>query len=884
MVSVYGFSTERNSAIADVALFRIEFEGSTILMPDNSKRLEKAEKYLQRGKLDAALAEYMEILREEPSNVRVRQSAADLAISLGQTDDAAKLIADLFEHYLMVPDQQKASVAFKKLARMNSASLDQTLRFGELSAITNRKEAVDAYEYALRLCASSGRKHEALEALKLLVVLEPVVDNYRRLAELAEQLAETKDAAVAFVNLGVALEKQNKDAADAYARAYLLDPQNPGAALGHGRALVLHGDAQQATVLLEPLANYPSAPTEAREAYAQALLALERFADAEPFLWEMFQRDHKFLPEVCCLIGALVEDGKMERALAIARKLEEHQRRAGMRREFIAQMKEVGDRHFNNAEFLDYLVELYNSANREHDYCDTLIRLFELHFAAGNFLRACDALDRAAEVDPYAPGHERRMEMLRGKVETNRFNALASRFNAVQKKEASEDRKDEGPENEPTVLEDLMLQAEIFLQYSMRSKAVERMERIFKLFPHEEEKTEKLRELYASAGFTPEYKDEAPLRAATAGNGFVASSANMPDPTTAASENAIDNISRVTEITRNIYRQANVKGVLFAAVNDVGRHWGASRCVAGLCTPGKPPSAALEYCAPGVKQSDVHSIVKLITTLQTLCVTQGMVSVNRAQASPELATIQQIVAGLGIESLLAVPLTDGEEFSGILLLEQCEPGHEWRGTDQMVLRTIADQMVLAVNNARLRSLVKTLAVTDEKSGLLKRTSYIDVLLSEVKRSIQQKSSTALVLLHFGKASVLVRENGEAAIESMMQEIGQFVSSHIRQNDVAVRYDMSTIALILADTNEQNSFFVIDKLRKLMQVVRLPGNKTPVTIAAGVAEAVMNSDYDPVDIVTEVMNRAESALDAAKAEGVNSAKSLPADLQLAAAGD
>ncbi len=41
-----------------------------------------------------------------------------------------------------------------------------------------------------------------------------------------------------------------------------------------------------------------------------------------------------------------------------------------------------------------------------------------------------------------------------------------------------------------------------------------------------------------------------------------------------------------------------------------------------------------------------------------------------------------------------------------------------------------------------------------------------------------------MLLHFGKASALVKEIGEAAVETMMQQIGQVVCSHIRQNDVA----------------------------------------------------------------------------------------------------
>ena len=38
-------------------------------------------------------------------------------------------------------------------------------------------------------------------------------------------------------------------------------------------------------------------------------------------------------------------------------------------------------------------------------------------------------------------------------------------------------------ESEPTVLEDFILQAEIYLQYGMRSKALERLERVSKLFP-----------------------------------------------------------------------------------------------------------------------------------------------------------------------------------------------------------------------------------------------------------------------------------------------------------------------------------------------------------------------------------------------------------------
>jgi hypothetical protein len=42
----------------------------------------------------------------------------------------------------------------------------------------------------------------------------------------------------------------------------------------------------------------------------------------------------------------------------------------------------------------------------------------------------------------------------------------------------------------------------------------------------------------------------------------------------------------------------------------------------------------------------------------------------------------------------------------------------------------------------------------------------------------------------------------------------------------------------------------------------------VVLTAGIAEVVMNPKYEPVDIVTEAINRVEVALEVAKHEGGN----------------
>ena len=267
------------------------------------------------------------------------------------------------------------------------------------------------------------------------------------------------------------------------------------------------------------------------------------------------------------------------------------------------------------------------------------------------------------------------------------------------------------------------------------------------------------------------------------------------------------------------------------------------------------------------------AVVKLVMSCLALSVRHGTVMLLNVPKAPEMDSIREHIQGLEIESLLAVPLMDGDEFAGILILEQCGAPRNWRPTDEAVLKTIAEQMILAVNNARLRSLVKTLAITDERSGLLKRSSYVDVLLSEVKRCLEQSSTCCIMLMHFGKTSSLIKEYGEAAVETLVQQLGQVINGHIRQADVAVRYDLTTIALLLADTGEKNAFFVVDKLRKVLANVHLPGKSTPPSMTVGIAEAVMQARFDSVDIVCELINRADRALEAAKSGGANTVKAL-----------
>src|SRR5215813_11882655 len=841
-------------------------------MPDISKRLEKAERYLQKGRPEAALEEYLAALDEDPRNDHVRQTAADLCLRCGRNSEAASLFSTLLDEQVTVSDP-RGILTYKKLTKVATPTPFQTLQYAQLIAKKDKKEALDAYTTAMHGFELLRQEKQALAAARRMVELAPTVENLQRAGEKAASLGQLQTAAANFVELGTLKEQGMPGSGyEWFEKAYNLDPDNLQAVLLYARGLFAHAALPECITVLDRAVNTLAKTSELCDLYSRALMAAGRPADAEPYAWALFQNDPQQVHEIVSLIGSYLDVGDTQGALDLARKLEQHESKAGRRREFISLMHEMADGRLPSVEFLEYLVQLFNSANREHEYCRTLIKVFQLYFAEGKYFKAGEALDRAAEVDSYEPGHNARLEMLRGKIDPVQFSTIANRLQPISSTVEAPAHEGGVQESEPTVLEDFILQAEIYLQYSMRSKAVERLERVAKLFPGEEAKNEKLRELYVLAGLLPTVPAHPPAKATAVS----ATSAHAPAAALAREESAVDNFAQIAEITRNIYRQATVKSVLFTAVNEIGRHFGASRCVAGLCTLGKPPSAALEYCAPGVKQSDVLAIVRLIAVIQQLAV-NGIVNLPNAASASELDPAREYVKALNIQSVLAVPLMDAGEQAGLLILEQCEP-RQWRQTDIVVLKTIAEQMVLAVSNARLRSLMKTLAVTDEKSGLLKRSSYLDVLLSEVRRSLQQQTPLTVMLLHFGKASALTKEIGEAPLGAMMQQIGQTICAHVRQNDVAIRYDTTSIALLLSDTDSKKSFLVVEKMRKVLNPNKIPGTDRTPPITVGIAEAVLQPHFDPVDIVTEVINRVESALEIARSEGGNKAHALAATFQ------
>jgi diguanylate cyclase (GGDEF)-like protein len=523
----------------------------------------------------------------------------------------------------------------------------------------------------------------------------------------------------------------------------------------------------------------------------------------------------------------------------------------------------------NSIPLAEFWAAAYAALSREAKYFDALSRLFDLYLGAENLTGACEVLEKVVEIDPYDSRNQRRIETLERRGDaavTAAVERIRTRFSQVAThaarppaatETASAPQSEAAPDTTPQTLEDLIVQAEIFVQYSLQAKAVERLQKIFGLFPGEVERNERLRHVCQMANCWPEGGGPEKPR-----SGERPAAPVEPVREAHASADSIRDLAKISEISQSFLRMPSPRAVLSATVNEIGKYLRATRCLAVIGTPGKPPQMASEYCAPGVEQAASAPLVRLVSQLER-AVPDALGGLSlEAAAAP-------VLRELGLESIVGVIVTDRETQTpaGMVVTGSASP-RGWRLNETYFLQAVSDQMLLSVNHLRMRSTARNVGAADEKTGLLARSAYQDCLLNETQSAKSKGTALSLALVQIDRGADLMRNQGEVAMERHLEQLARALESLARQSDLAVKYTSWTIAFILPDTTLAGARAIAEKLCKAGGQVQPSWTEDGVTMSASVAEALVRPDYESEDIVTELINRAASGLEEAEMSGGN----------------
>src|SRR6266850_1557541 len=805
-----------------------------------SKHLDRAKRFLEKNRVEDAIEAYLAVLDEAPQHQEATQALGDLYARMDQPDRAAVYYGMLFDLLVDPKDETKALAIYNRFLRSNSG----------------------------------------VQLPERIAQLDPENKNRQlRLGEAAERLGKNALATRAFLRAGQLASASGAaaDALNVLGRAHRLAPQERSVALLYAQANLKSGNAVRAAALLEPFAGTEN-DAMFLDTYGDALMRSGNLERAREVLDRLIQEKKEGMTRLFDLADHYAAAGQDQKAVEILGVVKRRMFADKRQSEFAALTEALATKHLHSQAVLEFSASIYNELNRESQYFEILIKLFDVYLHSGNVAKAAESLERLVDIDAYDYRNQERLELLRGRVDEAYLKRVGSRLAKSGTETAAHTThptpgqsvapppplSEEGRNKQ--ALEDLIVQTEIFLQYSLQSKALERLQRIEAMFPGEEEHSARLANLYQLANWWPPgaAKPKPDPAAAAAPIAAAAVVELAPTPITGKtgvySADTLRDLSKISEINQKIFRQQTPRAMLNTAVNEVGTYLRGTRALAVVGAPGRPPEMAAEFCAHGVKPAPGAQVVLLLAQME--------------KAEPDElgglvvdATDGSILGELGLETALGVMITDKETQmpAGMLIIGYAE-GHKWKPNEAYFLQAIGDQMLMSVSHTRLRSLVRRMGVSDERSGLLSRSSYQSCLLTEADRARTQGTPLALAILQIDRGADILRQQGESPLERFLEQLARSLLPIVRQNDVAVKYTSWSLAFILPDTTLAGAQNLADKLRRAASGLRPPWDSTQITLSAGIVEAVPKHEYDSEDIVTDLINRAEFSIEEARKKG------------------
>ncbi len=222
---------------------------------------------------------------------------------------------------------------------------------------------------------------------------------------------------------------------------------------------------------------------------------------------------------------------------------------------------------------------------------------------------------------------------------------------------------------------------------------------------------------------------------------------------------------------------------------------------------------------------------------------------------------------LEIPGALEIPITYRNSVIGVLVVEDDTPNRNWEDEEVLMVKTVSDQLAVAISHARLFRQVQTQAMTDALTGLFNHRYFQERLDREMKLADRNNDQVSLILLDLDHLKRINDTHGHRTGDSALCHAAQIMQSTVREVDICARYGGEEFVIVLPQCGREDAIGVAERLRGM--IASKPVSKVgQVTASLGVATYPAAAKSKE-----ELIEMADRAMYLAKAAGRNRVRTL-----------
>jgi len=385
---------------------------------NKSKALENALKFLNQGKVPQAIAEYQQILRNDPKDQATLMTVGDLYARQGDMSHAIEYFERLAQVYLNDGFNSKAIAIYKKIAKLAPNELAPLERLADLYVQQGvLSEARPLFLQIAEAHLKANHAQRAVEVLHRLLEVEP--ENLRvqmRLAELYNVMGQKKEAAQTYLNYAQRLfdHGEHDEAQKLVERALEVDATNGAALLLRAKALMAGGKHSEAVALFEA---HPDAGAggEVTTMLLDTEIKASQFSKAADRARKQLARGHEHTGPLYSVVDAMIAGGQAMEALPILEELRHPTIEAGEQDKYLKAVSAIVEKHPEHAAPLELMVDFCRYTSNSHQLPLALSQLADLCSSSGNFSRAEECLQELIDRNKSDERLVERLNQLRAK-------------------------------------------------------------------------------------------------------------------------------------------------------------------------------------------------------------------------------------------------------------------------------------------------------------------------------------------------------------------------------------------------------------------------------------------------------------------------------------
>jgi PAS domain S-box-containing protein len=167
-----------------------------------------------------------------------------------------------------------------------------------------------------------------------------------------------------------------------------------------------------------------------------------------------------------------------------------------------------------------------------------------------------------------------------------------------------------------------------------------------------------------------------------------------------------------------------------------------------------------------------------------------------------------------IRSWLGVPMIVRGTIIGLLAIDSTHLNY-FTANHVKTVATFADQVAIALENARLFEEVKNLALTDPLTGLYNRRGLFEIGHIEFSRSVRLKRPFSALMLDIDHFKSVNDQYGHPVGDQVLQFLASELHSTIRGTDIVGRYGGEEFVIFLSGSNGEAAMDLAERLRRMI---------------------------------------------------------------------